>query len=210
MNRRQLQREVQRELGKQLPSWSVRKGLGLYRLHPHFVQWLTLGAAEFDVRIQPAFGVQLLAAQFDAEALTLGAEIRSPTGHEWWVTPELWSQEANQMVAYIVERVRPHAHEPFTTEAILDFLRTLPDQHPSIPTARGVAYIVLGDVETGRAFLEKAMSQYTRIQVHWAEVETERIRGWLSLPPDALIVQLAHDARRGAELLGLPLEGTTL
>jgi hypothetical protein len=206
MNRKQLRRELQRELGKYLPSWSVRKGLGLYRLHPHFVQWLTIGAAKFEVRIQPAFGVQLLAAQFDAEALTLGAEIRSPTGHEWWITPGLWENEAAQIVDYIVETVQPSAQLPLTTEAVLRFLRELPDDHPAIIAALGVAHVVLGELKQGRSFLEKASRRYRQIPVEWAEVEEARIRGWLNLPPDALIQQLQEDARRGAELLGLPAE----
>jgi hypothetical protein len=205
VKRTQLQRQVRDAFQALLPSWlKYRKG-GLYRRTEDFVQWLYFDIVEYRIAIRPYFSVQALAAQIPAAAFTLGSEIRSSAGLSTWIEPENWTQERDQILRYVIQQVNPKTAKPLTTELILSYLESLDDNHYCIPIAQGIASIVLGHNEVGRAFFKDARERlmHNSDPAPWVLVEKARIERWLSHGPVTIISALREDAKEGARIVGI-------
>jgi hypothetical protein len=205
MKRTQLQRQVRDTCHLLLPSWlKYRKG-GLYRRTEDFVQWLYFDIVEYRIALRPFFSVQALATQIPAVVYNLGSEVRSPIGLSTWIEPENWLHGREQILDYMVQKVKPTPGKPITTDSVLQFLHLLDDDHQNVVVAKGIATVVLGDFKQGYAFFEDARSRLMRNPdpPPWVLIEKARIERWLSHSHDMIVSALREDAREGARILGI-------
>lgn len=203
MNKPQLTNSLQNACLTRLVSWRKHRKYALYRRTEDFVQWLVFDTSEFSVAARPHYSIQALATQFPAESLTLGDMVRDKRGLESWITPDEWKTQHDEIVDRIIVEINPPALEPFTVDAVLEFLNHFKSDHVSAITAYGIAMIITGNIEDGYYRLRQALAQYKNIPSPWARVEEAHLNGWLSCGPEDIVSVLRQQAATGAQLLRL-------
>lgn len=201
--KRQFVKSCQAACAAQLPGWRKRRSYGLYRCTDDFVQWLVFEASNYAVEVVPAYGIQSLAIQFPAEAISLGGRVRDRRGVAYWIRPDEWAERQADLVDCILSQVAPSVFDPLAVRNVHTFLEPFKEQGEFGMLNYGIAAILAGAVVEGRNYVEKAMAVYDRSSLAWSSVLAHRLRSWLSATPEALLTHIRRDALGGATLLAL-------
>ena len=204
MTRVQFQAELQRSFAPHLPDWrKYRKKTFIYRKTEDFVQWLVFEPVGYKIAARPWYSIQALAEQCPRIDLTLGGIIRSRDGFDSWLTPQVWENEAADVITYIIGQTKPNALQPLTISSVEAFLQEqfLSGDHFSVWIASGIAAIVQQEYERGYMLLRQARHMLSQINQSWAVKDTSRLDRWLACPPESILDTLRTDARRNSEEL---------
>lgn len=200
---RQLLRQGQSLLKKELPSWKKYKGYGLYRRTEDFVQWIVLDPSSYESSFRIHYAVQALAERFPVEALTLGDFVRSDMGGEFRVFQETLLKDGSNFTRRVISQIKPLSSIDLTARIIDEFLAERRINHVASPVAQGIAKIMQGQMQEGRLLLEYAIQWYTHMEASWAQENMKCLQQWISADDMSLLQQLKQAAQEGGLLLRL-------
>ncbi|MBX7254234.1 MAG: hypothetical protein K1X50_19800 [Candidatus Promineofilum sp.] len=205
MKKVQFQAELQRSFSPYLPHWKKYLKKALYRKTEDFVQWLVFDTVGYKTAVRPWYSIQVLAVQLPTIDLTLGGIIRSRDGFDSWLTPQVWENDAADVITHIINHIKPNAMEPLNVGSIEVLLREqfLSSDHFNAWIASGIAAIVQQEYERGYMLLGQARHVLSQVNQPWAVADTSRLDKWLKCPPETILDTLRIDARRNSEELGI-------
>lgn len=135
----------------------------------------------------------------------MGGIVRSRDGFDIWLTPQVWENEAADVITYVVNHIKPNAMEPLTVGSIEAFLQEqfLSGDHFGARIASGIASIVQQEYARGYMLLRQARHMLSQVNQPWAVADMSRLDRWLKCPPETILDILRIDARRNSEELGI-------